>query len=679
MLDHLLQPSGNTSVSSVKETIANLIGLPTSTIVALESGNAVDNNSVIVDLNENTIWEGVNVSGNIQSVTYNPDGTSNLVTTTGSYTLFRFSDRNKTSLVNTLADLGKCKAYNGLVVKTRGAFAVGDGGAGEWIFDASDNSANVSKYPRLFIPAGIDTTGASGAFKLIYAVEIEAVKYGVGLTADKQINKEILEQLVAWNMGRVRIRLPAKTIYVSSLTFNYNPNMEGVFGATASSAGGAGTVIMLSSADSTAPGLFINSATPGGRITGLYLKNISFVGKDFFDAGNISTFAPRTQRTAVSLKFIGGQVDIQNIFIIGFQQALILDEVWDGQLNGVRTLYSGAPDGSSPAVWIGSTATDNSNNLKIYGLHMEFCPYGLYVGICRNVHFYGMKHESARANDATHWGVQFSIGALEVNVTNSMFVTVAGTKQPLVLNQGIRCCLIGCQFVATAPDANSLYPGVVWYLGNRSSENTSNVLADCVFQYPLVSDGTSTYPIQLGNYEQVTDIRIVVPQTVTYSGGTVSPSVTGLITCNVGTIIRGLSVNANSTVKTAGALVNFLQYNSSVTDITLTAGKPIFALFEGSTNNRGRAPSNSLSVTDQTTIDCRGYALVQVTATSNLSVVSFNAFVGDTFSVLLNSGTVTLVNSANLLLLGGANLTMTAGKLYTFKCVSSSGKMIQVS
>lgn len=679
MLNRLVQPGGAASEETVKSTLSTFLGTDVGNLVYPNVGSTVSNETVLIDQEKNILWESDNLSGNVVSLGYNPDGTANLVTSTGSYTLFNRYGNSRTITVDLLSDLRKVKAYNGLIVKTRGYLSIGDGGAGEWIFDSSDNTTNVTNFPRMFFPAGSNVDGSKGAFKLLFSTEINAISYGVGITADKQINKEILEQLVKWNAGKNRIRLPARTIYVTSLVFNYNPNMEGVFGATASSGGGAGTVIMLSSADSSDPGLFINSATAGGRITGLYLKNISFVGKDFFDAGDISTFAARTNRTAVSLKFIGGQVDVQNIFMIGFKQGLILDEVWDGSIYGVRTLYCGDPDGLTPAVWIGSTASDNSNNLKIYGLHMEFCPYGLYVGICRNVQFFGMKHESARKNDATHWGVQFSIGALEVNVTDSMFVTIAGTKQPLVLNQGIRCNLKGCQFIATAPIASSLYPGVVWYLGNRSSENTSNVLSDCVFQYPLVSDGTSVYPIQLGNYEQVTNLRIIIPQSVTYSGGTISPSTSGLITCNVGTIIRGLSVNANSTAKTSGALINFLQYNSSVKDITLTAGKPLFALFEGSTNNKGEAVSNTLSLTDVTTIDARGYEFIQLTATTTTSITAMNAFVGDTFSLMLNSGSVTLVNSANLLLLGSANITLAAGKLYTFRCVSSAGKVIQMS
>lgn len=679
MLDRLVQPGGNTGINVLTTTVSKLINVSESDIVYLNTGNIVTGNSIIVDPNLGYLWESSAVSGTIVSFSYNPDNTVNLVTNTGSFTLYRYQDKNKIGVVDVITDLAKTKGVNGQIIKTRGAFSVGDGGSGEWIFDSSDNTTNVSKYPRLFFPAGADLTGKNGAWRLNYSVEIECIKFGVGVSSDKIINKEILEQLVTWNAGKTRIRLPAKTIYVTSLVFNYNPNMEGVFGATASSGGGAGTVIMLSSSDSTDPGLFINSATTGGRITGLYLKNISFVGKDFFDGGDISTFASRTSRTALSLKFIGGQIDVQNIFAIGFKQAFILDEVWDGSLSGLRALYCGDPDGLVPAVWIGSTASDNSNNLKIYGLHMEFCPYGLYVGICRNVQFYGMKHESARKNDATHWGVNFSIGALEVNVTDSMFVTIAGTLQPLVLNQGIRCNIKGCQFIATAPIATSLYPGIVWYLGNRSSENSSNVLADCVFQYPVVSDGTTIYPIQLGNYEQATNIRVVIPQSVTYQGGTISPSYSGLITCNVGTIINGLSVNANSTSKTKGALINFLQYNSSVKGITLTAGKPIYALFEGSLNNRGEGPSNTLTVSDIAVPDVKGYEFIQITATTTLSVTGFSAFVGDEFSIMLNSGTVTLVHSANLLLLGGANITISAGKLYTFRCVASSGKFIQVS
>lgn len=653
---------------------------------------------------------------------------------------------------STIAELRKFKPTGFLRIKTSGALVAGDGGSGDWVFDATDQSTNVSKFPRLFLAPDVDPTGSSGAWRLNLGGNIPAISYGLGLSANKALNKEILEQLNEWNVGKRRVLLPATSIHVDSLKLKYNPNWEGVFGATASASGGAGTVFLfetlensrsilsshlqdmglslvegsfqegatVSSAtqavlDSTTgecyfwsgsstvfpktipsgstpgssggvapaawskvlfPCIAITPATPTGRITGLSLKNITLIGKDFFERADISTFARRTDRQAFSVKNTGGQVDVCNTFAIGFTQAYKYDELWDGIAQGVRALYCGAPDGSVPAVWMGSTSTDNTNNMKFIGMHLEFCPFSLLVGVCRNVHFYGFKHESARMDDATHWGVNITIGALEVDFTGAMFVTTHTTLQPLVLNQGISCKIQG-DFIARTPDATSKYRGVVWYLGNRVSEDTGNVLMGCKFTSILPSDGTTIYPVQLGNYEVAQGLRFSIPTSVTYSGGTTAVTHTGLVSCGNGSVVSGLSVNPNSNAKTGGALIKFDGTGASVSGISLREGASVYALFSGNNNNYGKANYNVASVSNNTNPDARGREMLLITASSPLSITEFTAFAGQEFDVVLNTGSVTLVNGANLVLTGGTDLTLAGGKVYSFRCTNSGNRCIQ--
>lgn len=651
---------------------------------------------------------------------------------------------------DTIQNLRSIKPTSSVRVKTRGAFSAFDGGSGDWFFDITDQTSNVTNYPRLFIAPDSDLTGGSGAWRLNIGSNIPSISYGLGLTTDKTINKEILEQISSWNLGRKKVILPATSIRLDRVRLKSNPNWEGTFGATASSNGGSGTVFMfetvennrsalnghisdlgltlvngsfslgatLSSAtdsiwdDSTGEcytwgGSFPKAVPPGstvlgtggissaswkkilfpcisvspssGRITGLSIRYISIVGKDFFDRNDITTFAKRTDRQALFVKNTGGQVDLKNIFTIGFTQAFNYDEMWDGSAYGLRALYSGSPDGSIPAIWMGSTSTDNTNNMKFYGLHTEFCPYGIYVGLCRNVHFYGLKHESARQDDATHWGINVSIGALEVNITDSMFVTTHTTLQPLVLNQGIRCKISGCHFISRTPDSTSKYPGVIWYLGNRSSLDTCNVIENCKFTFSIPSDGVSVYPVRLGNYEQATNLRFAVPTNVTYQGGTKLVDTSGFLSCGYGSVVNGVSVNANSNPKTGGSFIKYDGAGARVCGLSLTEGTSVYSLFSGDNNNHGESNYDFTVVTDKTSVDLRGYKLGILGSTSSTPITSFSAFAGQEFNLILNTGTVTLVHSPSLVLLSGSNINLTGNKVYKFACVNSSGKCIQIS
>lgn len=561
-------------------------------------------------------------------------------------------------------------------VHTAGALSAGDGGGADWVYLLGNQSSLVSAFPRLFLAPTSAPSGISGCWALNVGAAVNAVAYGLGLSTNKVLNREVLKQLNDWNLGRRKILLPAATIHMDSLILNYNPNWEGAFGATASADGGTGTAFLFSDVDA-GDCIKITPLNPAGRITGLHVHNVSIIGKDFFDAG-VGVFTPRTQRTGLTFQRIGGQVDIQNTFVIGLQQAYRMDELWDGSGHGMRALYCGAPDGSVPAVWIGSTFNDNSNNMKFYGMHLEFCPYGIYVGLVREVHWYGFKHESQRQDDATHWGVNISIGALECSFHDPMFVTTHTTLQPLVLNQGIRCIIDGASFVTRTPDATSKYPGVIWYLGNRSSADTANVLSRAKFTFPIPSDGTSIYPIQLGNYEQASDIKVAIPATITYAGGTISNVNTGLVSMGYGGVLRGLNVNANTNTKVAGALVRFVGTGNTARGVTVNEGTSVFKLFDGDANNSADTQYRSFAGSNQAVPDVRGRSLYVAGATSPLSITGFEAMNGQEFNVYLSSGSITLVHGPNLLLKSGANTVLSGGVVYKFVCVNSGNRCVQV-
>lgn len=573
-----------------------------------------------------------------------------------------------------ISDLRGMMPTEATSVTTMGAFTYGDGGFGHWVYLLGNQSSLITNYPELFIAPTADPSGLSGCWALNTGSRVDAVSYGLGL-GSKSHNNKVLKQINIWNAGKRKVLLPATTIALDSITLNYNPNWEGIFGATANAIGGAGTCFMFDEGDL---GDCITFTPASGRITGFHMHNVTFIGKDFFDNGNISVFAQRTRRVCLTLQKIGGQVDIRNIFCIGFQQAYRFDEVWDGSVYGMRALYCGAPDGSVPAMWMGSTFTDNTNALRVYGLHLEFCPYSLYVGLVRNVNFYGPKFESQRQEDATHWGVNISIGALECNMNDPMFVTTHTTLQPFVLNQGIRCRITGAHFISRTPDATSKYPGVVWYLGNRSSQDTSNILDGAKFTWPNVSDGTTVYPIQLGNYEQASNLRVSLAPTVTTQGGTSSILNSGLVSMGYGTVLNGLSVNANSNTKTAGPLIRFDGTGASASGVSATEGTGVYSWASGNKNNRMQTNYSAAGISDKAVPDVIGKDLAILTGTSALSVTGFNAMQGQVFSVLLGSGAITLVHSSSLILKGGANVVMQSGVLYRFQCVNTSGNCIQI-
>lgn len=225
--------------------------------------------------------------------------------------------------VDTIASLKNLFPQGSDRVYTKGAFSAGDGGADSWVFILTDQSANVAAYPKLFIPPASDPSGASGAWFINTGKALNAVSFGLGCTTDVTINDAIVNQLIAYNKGKNDIILPAKTIFSKQVAGEYSPNFKGVKGATANETGGNGTVFIFKNADSADSCMKFQRAS--GFITGFFMEGFTMVGYDAFNGVTIDTFGPRTNRKGLDLKYIGGKIKVDEIFIIGISEALHVD------------------------------------------------------------------------------------------------------------------------------------------------------------------------------------------------------------------------------------------------------------------------------------------------------------------------------------------------------------------
>ncbi|HGW2956404.1 TPA: hypothetical protein ACNP37_005148, partial [Raoultella ornithinolytica] len=318
-------------------------------------------------------------------------------------------------------------------ITTRGALSAGDGGSGTWIFESSDLSSQVSSYPRLFIAPVYDPTGASGAWRLDISDCIHAVQYGVGLMAlDTSVdisdltqpsepedtsdtdamtayylqmgqynaavftrqaaeaaafNKEVLDQIVLWANSQYLIYLPPLPIYITYLRYDgVAPKFKGSFGTNRNN----GTMFLTTDALSTEPVIKVTSPTDSedSRLSGLFMEDIFTASMDFFSVPNYDTFTDnRSARTCYDFNFSGTQIHLDRLYAGGFKRGIINNELWDGYLGEVRLLYCSDPNGSVPAAFIGTIDGDNSNNLQIDHLHIEFSPYSLELGFCEHVTF----------------------------------------------------------------------------------------------------------------------------------------------------------------------------------------------------------------------------------------------------------------------------------------------------
>ncbi|HHL1435453.1 TPA: hypothetical protein ACQ3B3_000369 [Klebsiella pneumoniae] len=444
--------------------------------------------------------------------------------------------------VDTIASLKNLFPQGSDRVYTKGAFSAGDGGADSWVFILTDQSANVAAYPKLFIPPASDPTGASGAWFINTGKAINAVSFGLGCTTDVTINDAIVNQLIAYNKGKNDIILPAKTIFSKQVVGEYSPNFKGVKGATANETGGNGTVFIFKNADSTDSCMKFQRAS--GFITGFFMEGFTMVGYDAFNGVTIDTFGPRTNRKGLDLKYIGGKIKVDEIFIIGISEALHVDRLQDGKLSGVSMLYCSNADGTVPAAWISTSDGTNTNYMHFEDMHVEFSPFMLFLGYSRHNKFNHCKFESQRKVDATHYSVYIDASAFENAFDSTMFVTTATTLRHFMLDRG------------TNITSDMTYPGIRWYYRNTVSVNPNNTISNCKFTRVLPADGSDPleYPIVLGNYQKFSG-RVNVDKTVTYAGGTVDLVNSGLISLGNNAIIDSLTFSTNTNPKVAGPVL----------------------------------------------------------------------------------------------------------------------------
>ncbi|HDK7115241.1 TPA: hypothetical protein M2P12_005267, partial [Klebsiella variicola] len=520
-------------------------------------------------------------------------------------------------------------------------------------------------------------------------------------------NGQILRNMLAWNSdinatisegyGK-KIALCGDVIWIDYVEITQSSvHIQGAKGATANQYGGKGTVLMFRDGDSTKPaftvsGQYTTNESTGrdkveGRVTGVKLDNLTLVAEQFFKnatpAGKTdpapTTFTPRSSRLGLVIQYTGGHGGIDGVTSAGFAGNRF-NEFWDCEIRSLRIMYSGV-SGVTPALEIGSRASDNSNNLNFYQFHMEFCQETLRMNYTRNVHFIGGKIECERAEDSLENVVKLNYAAWEVKFSQFMFVTGHTTLAYFFWNEGIDVGFTDCEWEARNVNASDKYQGIRWYRGNNAI-NSRNNHTNSMFKKVLPSNGTDDYPIHLGDSESF-DGAVIVDTQVTNKDGTANVVNSGLIALSSGAVVKRATLEPNPNAKLAGPLFKYLGSGATVTAVSIKEGQPFYQLATGGKNNRINANYTFKTAYGSTVPNVWGYSLIALGPTDtagSISITAFDAPVGVPFTVRRGQGAVTLVNSSVLSLIGGANLALAAGRLYTFMCVNAStGECQQIS
>ncbi|MFK5248278.1 hypothetical protein [Klebsiella pneumoniae] len=571
-------------------------------------------------------------------------------------------------------------------IKTDGAITPFDGGMADWIFDSSDLSHEVTNYPRLFIAPDRDPSGASGAWRLNVGDIINAVQYGLGLTDDLAYNRDVIQQLAYWNNGKRLIILPPLIIRTLPILIQgVDPKMMGTFGATAGAAGGNGTCLAIYDSDQYTLDedgnpvyqsffkVTSSTATGTSRVTGLFLKYIKLVSLDFFADPNRGEFTERSKRTGFELEYSGGQVDIKGLVTFGFERSFIGNELWDGSVINCRVMYGSNPSGTVPAVSIGSTSADNSNNLNVFHFHIEFSPYAIDFGFCEHVHFFGLKVESHRQEDSSHPVVTIRHESAKLNITNSMFVTNPSTLTPFMQDYGRWTRIVNCSFSGGTPNSKDKYSGVRWLDSRNQNSLFEKEYLDVSFDNCLPSDGANggtDFPVIFGHYSTFKG-RASAAASGTTSLGAFNSTNSGLISVGYSCSVDLFYNFNNSPEKTAGSLVYFRNKKSSLLRaVTVEGGTTPYRLIGGDNDNSISTIGAEWGSTASGVVYCYGKKTMYLSASGNYTQLI--GVTGQIITVKAVATGCTLINSANLILLGGANLSMVLNKYYTFAIESGT-------
>ena len=532
------------------------------------------------------------------------------------------------------------------------------------IYCSSLNLSRGSKFIGAF-GATSSATGGSGTCLMFDTIGGTTDKYCSAITITSGGTGYVLNESIQLS-NSVSILVTAVTSGVITTAtiitngFCYNSSLP-TNPVTQTSTSGSGTGATFTLTWSAAPCITI-SGSPTSRVTGLKLKNISIIGKDYFSGDLITS---RTNRLGLSLNYIGGQVDVKDIFIIGFDSGVRFNEVWDGVIKGMRLLYC-VVDATYPAVWVGSQGTDNTNALTFDRLHVEHSPYMLYVETVRHTLFHGCKFETGTSGSITAPSIIIRPNSEEVAFYKCMYITNPISATYFMQDKGQRTVHDKCDFNSRNYTSTDTYTGMLWYDGSGST--AGKLLQGCYFLRLRPTDGTGSYPILLGNNDVATDCRVGLDTVHTVSG--------------VWSIGQNCKVSAktfaNTTTKTAGALYHFNGTNAIVEHIN-EEGQRQFALIDGSRQNIFSADNLTSITTDVVTPEVAGLNLVYCNTASSLSVTGFNAMAGQVFFVSTTGSATTLVNSTSLVLLTGANTLLVANAVHQFICVNSSNKCVQIS
>ncbi|EQC1582978.1 hypothetical protein ACY2PL_005308 [Klebsiella oxytoca] len=614
-----------------------------------------------------------------------------------------------------IEQLREILASDGTQVNTKGAFLAGDGGGGLWIFNASNSSNDVSKYPHLFIAPNNDKTGKSGAWRLNISDHINAIQYGVGLkdldiSVDVSdlvkpkkpenpedieaineyklalgkynsdvftrqakeaatLNKIILDEIVTWANSKYNIHLPPKPIYITYLKYEgLVPKFKGTFATNRQQ----GTMFVTTDALSTEPVIKVTSKmdTPENRVTGLFMEDISIVSMDFFSVPNYNTFTNnRSARTCYDFNFAGTQIHLNRLYAGGFKRGFIANELWDGFIGEIRIMYCSDPTGSIPAVFIGSMNKDNTNNLQIDHLHIEFSPWSLELGFCEHVTFNVVKCESYRILDATNYIVKINAEATKLKINSLHVTTQNSTKTHAIYDSG-QFTEINTLWCSGGQSEEYPYPGIHWYYG-ASLNNSKKVIKNAHMNQMYAADGTdpSDYPVILANYQRF-DGTLRVSDSYSTSMGTLVNMNTGLIAIGTQCEISDIHLIVGSGTKYSGPVFFFKGDGSNVVRVTQTAGNKIFRLAGGNSfNNYIGMFGSQFQNTSNQTIYTYGKRVIFLTTPTTVNQIY--GMVGDIVTILSNvEGSYITYSSDKIITIDGSSLAMKKGLPYTFIMVA---------
>ncbi|HDU4830467.1 TPA: hypothetical protein RFU00_000333 [Klebsiella pneumoniae subsp. ozaenae] len=597
-------------------------------------------------------------------------------------------------------------------IKTLGAKWAYDGGAGEWWFDPSDMSELVSTYPRLFIAPTIDPSGASGAWRLNMGGDVTLSAFGVGIStelpavmtaldagiinpdifllensgdmivsdADYQFNADVLNQFNAYAKGKKYARLPTGKVFISELNFSYDPKFDLEWGVNSELASTRnlgsidnGTVFIARDADSANPVITI-AGTEAKRLSGIYMRNVAIVSKDLFDNRDLTIPAEwnvRSNRPALKLDYIASAIDIGTLTICGFKQALLGSELWDGSIRRLTVSICSDPDGTVPAVWLGSQHGDNSNALKFYDMRIEHCPFSLECGFIEHVRFINGKIETKRKKDATHDVVKINDTATRYIFDNMQFVTTPTTETPFLYDQGRWPKYSKCEF--TIGGLTGFYPGVRWIY--REPTKSSNAIFKAItITGPMAADGgdPKKYPMYLASYDAF-DGSVICQDTyyIPDSEGKYQefhPTNQGLFALGYQTKFGILHLNTNDISKVAGAIFYAREGEYNLGELSIS-GAP-YKLLQGV--SLGNIISLGALAKTVTTGDVVIYGKETIMMTAATTLTALTGFTGQTVRVVSFVDGSVIQNNARISTGTGADVPMVKNKFYTLTMLSNT-------